>query len=422
MENIIQHENDKPLGKRPSVLLMEPNSDGHRGPYAAWMAKGLNKRGVRVTLVTQVKSSFDPCYREINNFQERDGGEGVRIFPLEAPLLEAFYHRGNRNLVVSQFLYWRLFREWHNTIATSVAADVIFIPYLDYCFYAIAMLGSPFGNYPWVGLPMGPKFHFHYMGIVSPPVPLVGLKKFMFFRVFKNRFLRNLITIDESLYEYLDQNKLNRKKMVMLPEPAEFDNLPAPGEAKKQLGLQASRRLILVYGTITQRKGIVDLVKALQHQMFPSNVDVLFAGRLQSDAIPLFMSPAVCELVSKKRVQLIDRFIENEEVAKLMAAADIVWLGYRSHYGPSGVLIQAERAGVPVIACEEGVIGWRTRRYGLGKVVKPSDIGGVIKAVKALCECDVENPGKELNRVVQTKQQSFANGSIDALMKALHIN
>jgi hypothetical protein len=46
-----------------------------------------------------------------------------------------------------------------------------------------------------------------------------------------------------------------------------------------------------------------------------------------------------------------------------------VWLGYKGHYGMSGVLVQAYRFNKPVIATADGLIGWFCRDGELGPVV-----------------------------------------------------
>jgi hypothetical protein len=81
---------------------------------------------------------------------------------------------------------------------------------------------------------------------------------------------------------------------------------------------------------------------------------------------------------------LLDRFIEHSEEARLFAASDMVWLGYSNHYGGSGVLAQAIAANRPVLASEEGIIGWRTKKHGLGETFKVNDSIQVCDAIRAL--------------------------------------
>jgi glycosyltransferase involved in cell wall biosynthesis len=65
----------------------------------------------------------------------------------------------------------------------------------------------------------------------------------------------------------------------------------------------------------------------------------------------------------------MDRFISGETELDLFSACDAVWLGYKGHYGMSGVLVQAYRFGKPVIATADGLIGWFCRTGELGPVI-----------------------------------------------------
>jgi glycosyltransferase involved in cell wall biosynthesis len=40
--------------------------------------------------------------------------------------------------------------------------------------------------------------------------------------------------------------------------------------------------------------------------------------------------------------------------------------------------------GLPVIACEEGIIGWRTRKHQLGLSVAVDDLQAVVEAINRL--------------------------------------
>jgi hypothetical protein len=50
------------------------------------------------------------------------------------------------------------------------------------------------------------------------------------------------------------------------------------------------------------------------------------------------------------------------------------------------VMAQAGRMGLPVIACEDGVIGWKTNKYGIGITVPISDIDQIVTAVNHMAQ------------------------------------
>jgi glycosyltransferase involved in cell wall biosynthesis len=405
------------INKMPRVMIMEPQADGHHGPYVTWMAKGLADRGVNVTIVTLQKSIGDPSFQRVTDYnRDRSIGEVTLLGP-EMPRVDAIIESTRNNLIQSQFAYWYLFREWYRALNDSVSPDVVFVPYLDYCLYAISLLGSPFAQCPWVGLPMRAMFHFKAMGVLAPNLPMNGLKKYLFYRVLRNKYLRRFLTIDPSLYLFFKEKISEQEKIIMLPEPAEFGDLPNTDLAKRQLGLKTDRHLLLVFGTLAQRKGIRSLLRALAHPDFPMTVDVLLAGKGQDEIDTLLKNAEVQKLVFAGRLKVMDRFVEYKEVPMLLAAADAVWLGYEKHLTTSGVLVQAARAEVPVLACAEGVIGWQVKRYKLGTIMQNSDVGSVIKAVKT--SISGKPSSGRLNSDCLSDDSGIQSNPVDALLQAL---
>ncbi|MCD6440482.1 MAG: hypothetical protein J7L86_01665 [Candidatus Marinimicrobia bacterium] len=374
---------------------MEPNASGHHGPYLAWMSRGLIERGFDVTIITLPETAKHPSLQDLHGTTSNDGGTSIRLIgePLMINLTSGSGTTGG--LMAKNFAYWRLFQAWHRKHMVNVQPDVVFLPYLDYCLYAIGLLGSPFGNYPWVGLTMRPSFHYRTMNVKAPQPKLAGIKKVLFLRILRNRYLRKLLTIDEPLANYLSSREQFAAKATLFPEPADLGKLPEASKAKYKFGIATTRKVLLLYGVITVRKGVVEILRALSESDFPPTVDVLLAGKIARPFVQKTLDENwVRDLCNQGRLKIIDRFIGPAEEAALFAAADIVWLGYRGHYNSSGLLIQAASVGRPVLACEDGVIGWQTRQHNLGQVVNPKNTAAVITAIKTLLE---ETSGKKNN-------------------------
>jgi len=89
---------------------------------------------------------------------------------------------------------------------------------------------------------------------------------------------------------------------------------------------------------------------------------------------------------------VLDRFIDSETEQDLFSACDVVWLGYKGHYGMSGVLVQAYRSGKPLIATADGLIGWFCRDGELGPVIDDLAPDSINQALDTVLESEWVRP------------------------------
>lgn len=370
--------------RRPErILILEPDSSGHHGPTLQWMTAGMRRPGVEITVRTLPEAAQHPCFKAMAH--SNTDKPGVKIVAAEAAAARrAEGYQATRHFIAREIAYWWLFHKWYRLECQVAPPDVVFLPYVDTCLYAIGLLGSPFGDCSWSGLAMRPSFHYRETGVIAPEPKLAFVKRRLFFRLLRESHLRTLLTIDEPLYEYVRAKRRYGTKVEFIREPAAFPQLPQQITARRHLKLAPDATLVLVYGAISARKGVRELITALGSAGFPLSANVLIAGRVSTEVHDLLHREEVARLVASGRLIVFDQFIEEEEEAMFFSAADIVWAGYRGHYASSGVLAQAAAAHKPLIACREGVLGWRTRRYHLGIVVNPADKAEVIAAVRCL--------------------------------------
>jgi glycosyltransferase involved in cell wall biosynthesis len=146
-----------------------------------------------------------------------------------------------------------------------------------------------------------------------------------------------------------------------------------------------TRERLLFFGVIRPNKGVHVLLRALE--LLP-HCDLTIAGGAEE--------PGYLEVVRSEarkfppgRVELIDRYVSEEEMANLFEQCRVVVLPYTSFTSQSGVLHQALRYGRPVVATDVGAMGECVRRWGIGEVVPPSDeaalAGGIERALDARC-------------------------------------
>jgi Glycosyltransferase len=264
---------------------------------------------------------------------------------------------------------------------------------------------------------MRTAFHYPEMGIVAPKQELASAKKRLFFRLLKNKTLKAIFSIDETLCEFVE--KIGRPlstKIRYLPDAAEFNGSMTRIQARNFLSIPDKAVVILVYGTLSLRKKAVDvLLQVADQKGFPEHVHILLAGQQDDGVHQLMHSPIAQKLRALSRLYVLDKFIPQDDEYAVFKASDIVWLGYRDHYGMSGVLLQAGKMGLPILACKEGLIGWLTEKHALGVTCDLRFQNDVLDGIRRLIE-DIDAK-KALD--ADDRWLHFSNNTVRDFVRAL---
>ena len=129
------------------------------------------------------------------------------------------------------------------------------------------------------------------------------------------------------------------------------------------------RERLLFFGEIRSDKGLHVLLRALE--LLPQ-CDLTVAG---VPVEPRYFEQVrdLARRLPPGRVELIDRFVSEQEVADLFGRSSLVVLPYTSFAAQSGVLHQALTHARPVVVSDVGALGESVRRWGVGEVVPPRD-------------------------------------------------
>ncbi|WP_371826735.1 glycosyltransferase [Caballeronia sp. SBC1] len=362
-----------------TVLIVEPNFTGHRWRYAEWAAAAYMEAGYRCVIVTDPANAAHSLAVRIARENRPE---------LQIQFVEPLVHGSSGLAKVSYVRFFRDFKHAFDTASRNRKVALVVVPYVDYFFYSLPLTGSPFGATPWVGITMRANFHHAKVGVKAPREPLINaIKAQLFLRAIRAPGLKTLLTIDPTLTEWFARtgragHQAGRSAAVQyLADPFPDAKATEPLAARQRLGLGAGRH-VLVYGAITERKGIQELVTALAQRGNSDPLTLVVAGA-QDDETRAFFSSAGA--LSPAPV-FMDRFITAEEELDLFSACDVVWLGYKGHYGMSGVLVQAYRFGKPVVATADGLIGWFCRTGELGPVVDDLSVTSINRAFDKVFE------------------------------------
>jgi len=378
------------------VLIVEDVLTGHHSGYLARIASRYLTSGHIVTIT--VRKEF-ATHQSIVELEQHFSG-ALRVVSFTAMgssrgLLRSFGKIGR------EIAFRNLVADTVRRIHAINPVDYVFLPYLDYCLYAVALLGSPFGSVSWGGICMRPSFHYQSLGVIAPRPNLGKVKRALFLKLLRSPSLKHLYTIDSLLFDYINVNYPRvSSRLEYAPDPAELTGSHTWKSARQTLGISDESVVILVYGTIDERKGIDTLIEALNHADSPKSIYLLVAGRQSPELRQLLSSFRNASTTEAEiRCKTIDAFIDSATEQQLFAAADAIWMGYRAHYNMSGVLMLSVAAKKPVIATEAGLIGWFTNKWQIGCTFREGDSDAVHRILKIICDKSVreEFAGKFLN-------------------------
>ncbi|SAK69844.1 glycosyltransferase [Caballeronia ptereochthonis] len=354
-----------------SVLIIEPDFSGHRWRYAEWAANAYMEAGFRCVIVTEPRNEAHPLVRKI-----REQGAPDLDIALVAPPADS-------GGVASKLSYARMHRQFQHAYEAAKkdrAVALVVVPYVDYFLLALPFLRSPFGATPWVGITMRSNFHHHLVGVRAPRRPLVNaVKARLFARAIRAGGMKTLLTIDPTLPDWWKKNaRPSGTTIEYLADPFPDARAAEPAAAKARLGLSDGTH-VLVYGAINDRKGVFELIDALAGRAGGAYGPTLVIAGAQDADVRDRLTAAAAKLTPPPVV--FDRFISSDDELDLFSACDVVWLGYKGHYGMSGVLVQAYRFGKPVVATADGLIGWFCRTGELGPIIEDLAVCSINRAL-----------------------------------------
>jgi glycosyltransferase involved in cell wall biosynthesis len=395
------------------LVIFEPHAAGHHAIYLQWLAPAARRKNCSVVIATTKAASE---HRAIEGLRAEI--DDLEIHLIDEPIFEQRDNFHALRLFARDLSYWILLRKAIRDIRARMPVDAILLPYAEYCFLSLAILGPPFAGVPWSAISM--RLSFLQPGPAERPA--IPTKWRFARRVLRSDSLNALFVINPSVTE-VPQAWLptrSRARLRYLPDPAANEVAACRPSSRSAMELAESAIVVLVYGWLDERKGADALLRAITSDKRLDNYVVLLAGeqstamRAQMEAFPLYG-----ELRKAKRLIVLDRFLTDSEQSAVFAASDIVWLGYRNHLYMSGVLVLAGRAGLPVIGSQGGEVGRMIEAHGLGvntAIEQPADIVGALLEMR---EYSTRRSMGERGR------RSFANHTVenfgDSVMRAFDL-
>lgn len=400
------------------ILILDLSPDGHHPRYIRWILESDVCRRAAVILASR-REMFHHAI--LKNSLDSVSCHLVKPSSDEEIVLRDLF--STHALIRRQFILWRIWRRVFIDANAQSRVDVVIMVNADDCLDAIGVLGSPFGLVPWMGILMTPNFHFHRMGVQAPKPRFPAFRERLLRRALRGRSLAALMTIDPTLYAFAASHlsSKEREKLRFLPDPAPDLQLGRAEDAKAALGIPRDSKVVLAYGTLTARKGLIPLLQSASSPECPSNIHVLLAGEPSDEISAFLQEERVASLLRQNRLTVISGYVLDAEAGLYLAAADCMWVGYQGFYLMSAVLVLAARHGVPCIVSDFGIAGYLVREHQLGLSIDPNDIQSILAALQRVSQDRGELAVQSLRGVATFSRNSVPDfqTSISALVSSI---
>lgn len=238
-------------------------------------------------------------------------------------------------------------------------------------------------------------------------------------RLLKNPQLETILCLDSLAVENLNKFK-SKAKAVYLPDPVQIynDSETQLEKLRKSLGIETGRQVFLLFGVLSERKGIYQLLDAIL-QLPPNLCEklcLLLIGPLELSEKEQIQA-RITEISQSLPIQIIcsHDFIPDREIQPYFQLADVILAPYQRHIGMSAILVRAAAAQTPVLASDFGLMGEITRRYQLGLAVDstvPSEIAQgfqrfLLESPASLCDREKMKQFADHNKAEQFAQIIF---------------
>lgn len=269
--------------------------------------------------------------------------------------------------------FWR----FANLLLRETGADVCFVPFMDQ-----ALIGACVDRRPAAGPVCGIYFTPDNLHGARRGTRLLlrSLKKTAIGVLSRRRDIPCLFTLDEQAAAPRGGGAM--RDLVYVPDPA-----PPPGlfDGLERQRRQDGRDTYLLFGHLTGRKGVLQLLNSLDHvpAARQHQIAIRIAGQAGAD-MDARIRAAIEALEARENRVLVEyrnAYLDAAELAREVVNADAVLAPYQRHQGSSGVILWAASCGRPVITQSTGLVGHLVERHGLGLAIDTTDPVGLARSL-----------------------------------------
>lgn len=397
-------------------MLFDLALGGHHGNYIQHLIDRAYQQGCRGAIDIVVLPQFAEIHQDtvaaIDRHQDRD--LQIELVPISAAEATSL---GSRQSGLSRALRnvseWQIFCKYAKNLQTTHALMM----YLDTCELPLAIgMRSPC---PFSGIYFRPTVHYPMFANYKPDRQdqrQQWRERLTWTRIFNHPQLESVFCLDPFAVTTLAAEH-HHTKIVHLADPVPpYPSLPSDlTTLKTQLGIAAHRRVFLLFGGLDERKGIYQLLEAIQllaPELCEQLCLLLVGGTDPTQQATIHQKiTVICQTKPLQAIEHYD-FIPEADVPTYFQLADVILATYQRHVGMSGILLLAAAAGKPVLSSDYGLMGELARQYQLGLVVdstQPTEIAKALTTLLTASPQTLSNPSQMKLFAAQNSIELYAS-------------
>lgn len=358
----------------PDLMVFEPNMGGHHPEFTCHVLHHWRRHVPEGRLVAAVPAGL--LGEQAALATGAIDPPRTTLAPLEGPLPGPASGLLEKGRLTGQLLTEAILR---------FRPRKVLLMYLDHAQLALATgLRFPF-PVRISGILFHPTLHYPAPSVRSPGPHLQRLRKRLILKlVARNPHLDTVFTLDPSAVPSLRRLGLDA---VALPDPVMpgHQDPPDRGPLPCFRGLEPGRQILLLFGALTARKGVLQLLQALTLLSAASarRIALVMAGPLDAGLWSEVRRLATQARSAGIQIILHNAYVQSACAQEIIQGADLVLAPYQMHFGSSAILIRAALADRPVLSQEFGLMGANVREHRLGQAVdtgRPAAIAAGIEA------------------------------------------
>lgn len=390
------------------ILLFELTSDGHHPGFLQYLVQYWLQIQPSGVLQIVVAPEFFDLYPDIVALAAQAATRTIQFTAVSID--EIAQVQRQTSLISYSWTVWNLFCKY----AAQLRATHAVLMFFD-SFQIPLALGRT-APCSISGIYFRPTFHYNQFSTHRPSWRdrvRAWRQKLLLAQTLKHPQLKTLFSMDWLAVPTIQAFK-RQVKILPLADPITqyTPELQAIEQARSQLGIDPNRRVFLLFGKISGRKGVVQVLEAL-HNLTPdaaAQICLLIVGCIEPD-VKAQMQAQLATL-SQHPVQIVvcDRYFEATELQDYLGLAHVVLAPYQQHVGTCATMLHAANAQKPVIVSNYGLMGELARQYELGLVIETREIQQIAQAMMNCLDAKTRagNPEKMRDFARQNLWTTFA--------------